>query len=551
MPMRKGDWWYSTQTRRGEQYPHLPAPARRRAGSALRPERRRRDPARPERAGARPAVPSPGLRRHARREAARLHDRPDRRPRLHAPRQGPRDRRGRSVVGRGGLVGGVGERRPHALLRDDGRDQARTACGATSWVPSAPTSCCYEEADELFDIGVGKTLDERYLLLGSESKDSTEWQVADADIGADRPFALRTCSRAAPTSSTTSSTAPAASSSAPTTRAATSASSRHAERPTWPKNWKQLIAPRDHVMLDDVDVFAATSPSPSATPGCCSCASRLRSGEHTRSPSTSRCTRPHERATPSSTRDVALRLHALVTPRRWYDYDLATRERKLLKQQPVLGGYDPAQYASERIWRDGARTAPQVPISLVYRKGARARRRAAAACSTATAPTASRSTPTSLARASRLLDRGVVFAIAHIRGGGDLRRSWYDDGKMLKKKNTFTDFIACAEHLVARKLHRAATGWRSRAAAPAACSWARVAQHAARPFKRRAEVPFVDVINTMLDETLPLTVRSTSSGATRRGRAVRLHALLLPLRQHRSGRVSGDAGRAPRSTTAR
>ena len=100
VPMRKGDWWYSTQTRRGEQYPHY---LRRRAVGPDRrydPKRRRRDAARPERAGARPAVPPPGPhRRHARRETARLHDRPDRRARLHAPRQGPGDR-SRSIRGR-------------------------------------------------------------------------------------------------------------------------------------------------------------------------------------------------------------------------------------------------------------------------------------------------------------------------------------------------------------------------------------------------------------------------------------------------------------------
>ena len=259
VPMRKGDWWYSTQTRRGEQYPHY---LRRRAvgaGSALRPERRRRDPARPQRDGARPAVPSPRPhRRHARRDAARLHDRPDRRPRLHAPRQGPRDRR-RSIRGRS-------RRSSSAAWANDGRtlyyvtmDETKRANRLWRHVVGAAG------ADELLLRGERRAVrhrrrqDARRALSSSSAaraRTRPSGSVADADAAPTGRSRCASCSRAAPTSSTTSSTAPAASTCASTTPGATSASSRSTpKRPTWP-NAEELIAARDRVMLDDVDVFA-------------------------------------------------------------------------------------------------------------------------------------------------------------------------------------------------------------------------------------------------------------------------------------------------------
>ena len=156
----------------------------------------------------------------------------------------------------------------------------------------------------------------------------------------------------------------------------------------------------------------------------------------------------------------------MTTPASTYDYDVATRERMLRKRQPVPG-YDPSLYASERlVARAGDGTA--VPISLVYRQATASAPGRSRSCSTATAATASRSTRVLAARVS-LLDRGVVFAIAHIRGGGDLGPAGTRPAKMAKKKNTFTDFIACAESLDRRRPTTAPQLLRSKAAAPAAC----------------------------------------------------------------------------------
>jgi oligopeptidase B len=192
----------------------------------------------------------------------------------------------------------------------------------------------------------------------------------------------------------------------------------------------------------------------------------------------------------------------MVTPSSVFDYDMNTRERVLLKQQPVLGGYDPEQYVTVRQWAtatDGAR----IPISIVHRKD-RAPRGPALLYGYGSYE-ASMDPGFSSVRLS-LLDRGFVFAIAHIRGGGEMGRRWYLDGKFLHKRNTFTDFVACAEHLVAE-------GWtmsdRLAIRGGSAGGLLMGAVVNARPDLFGAvvaEVPFVDALNTILDPTLPLTV---------------------------------------------
>src|SRR6202163_3560832 len=141
-----------------------------------------------------------------------------------------------------------------------------------------------------------------------------------------------------------------------------------------------------------------------------------------------------------------LRYHytSLVTPASVYDYNMETRERELKKQQAVLGGYDPQLYQSERIY------AGEVPISLVYKKGFVRDGRAPMLLYGYGSYGLSIDPSFSSDRLS-LLDRGFVYAIAHIRGGMDLGKPWHEDGRLLKKKNTFTDFIACAERLAAEK----------------------------------------------------------------------------------------------------
>src|SRR6185503_1148107 len=130
-------------------------------------------------------------------------------------------------------------------------------------------------------------------------------------------------------------------------------------------------------------------------------------------------------------------------------YDMNSRKRELLKRDEVLGGYDPKNYVTERIFAK-ASDGTRVPINLAYRKGLVKDGKNPALLYAYGSYGANMDTSFSSDRVS-LLDRGFVFALANIRGGGELGRPWYEDGKLLRKKNTFTDFIACAEHLIAEK----------------------------------------------------------------------------------------------------
>jgi oligopeptidase B len=212
-----------------------------------------------------------------------------------------------------------------------------------------------------------------------------------------------------------------------------------------------------------------------------------------------------------ATRRLRFTYSSLVTPNSVFDYDMETRERELKKQQEVLGGYDQSRYQSERIFApapSGAATAPdgaQVPISLVYRKGVPHEGGAPLLLYGYGAYGLSMEPVFSSDRLS-LLDRGIVFAMAHVRGGGDLGKTWHEDGRLLKKKNTFTDFIACAECLIARGYttpNRLAIEGRS------AGGLLIGAVMNLRPdlfAAAIAGVPFVDALNTMLDPSLPLTI---------------------------------------------
>jgi oligopeptidase B len=194
---------------------------------------------------------------------------------------------------------------------------------------------------------------------------------------------------------------------------------------------------------------------------------------------------------------------SMTTPRSTYDYDMTTRTRTLLKRDEVVGGFDPAAYVTERLHAP-ARDGVQVPISIVYRRDFVSNGKAPLLLYGYGSYGASMDATFDVARLS-LLDRGFAYAIAHIRGGAELGRGWYEDGKLLKKKNTFTDFIDCAEFLVARGY---TSPDRMFALGGSAGGLLIGAVYTTRPdlFKGMvAAVPFVDVVTTMLDASIPLT----------------------------------------------
>ncbi len=271
-------------------------------------------------------------------------------------------------------------------------------------------------------------------------------------------------------------------------------------------HWREIIAHRDSVKLDYLEVFKDHFAVFAREQGLRQIDIHdVHSGKHHRVT----FPEPVYHVYPSDNPDfLSQRLRfvytSLTTPNSVYDYDMETRERELKKQEEVLGGYDPGNYTAERIFAtadDGTR----VPISLVYRRGA-----------LDAGPTflvlhgygsyGSSYNPRFSSHRLSLLDRGVVYAMAHVRGGGELGRGWYEAGKLLNKRNTFTDFIACAEHLIAEGYTTPDKLAISGGSAGGLLIGATINMRPELFHAAVADVPFVDVVNTMADSTIPLTV---------------------------------------------
>jgi len=375
---------------------------------------------------------------------------------------------------------------------------------------TAADALVHEETDELFNLQLTRSLDGRTLMLGSQSKDTLDWRVLPADQPEGRwrevlprkagqeyavtPFGrelfLRINDRG------------------PNFRVL-----RLPVKPgTGPlfnaqdlKRGRELIAHRDDAMIEEVVAFKTHAVAQVREGGSVKLRLYPVAGGASREVAfqelaySAMLTGQREFDAPR----VRFAYNSLTTPGSTYEAELGTGKLTLLKVQPVQGGYDASLYASERLWATAA-DGTKVPVSLVYRKD---KRRAGPqplllyGYGSYGIPTDPRFSSPRLS----LLDRGVIYAIAHVRGGGDLGKRWYLDGKLGKKMNTFTDFVACAEMLVAKGytqpsqliIHGGSAGGLLVGAAANL-----------RPdlFKAVvAQVPFVDVINTMLDASLPLT----------------------------------------------
>ena len=196
--------------------------------------------------------------------------------------------------------------------------------------------------------------------------------------------------------------------------------------------------------------------------------------------------------------------NSLTTPASTFDYHMKTREQVLLKQQEVVGGYAPSDYRSERIWAT-AEDGTQIPISLVYKEALFSKDGSNPLLQYAYGSYGYSTDPIFSPSRLSLLDRGFVFAIAHIRGGQEMGRHWYENGKMLKKMNTFTDFIACSKHLVQEQYTSPERLYAMGGSAGGLLMG--VVMNLAPTLYNGivAAVPFVDVVTTMLDESIPLT----------------------------------------------
>jgi oligopeptidase B len=272
------------------------------------------------------------------------------------------------------------------------------------------------------------------------------------------------------------------------------------------EGWIEVVPHRPHVMLEGVDCFRDHFvlleredglPQVAVTDRRTGASHRIAFPEATYS--------AWPEANPEfETRTFRYSYESLVTPRSVFDYDMETRQATLLKEQPVLGGYERTRYRTERVFAtapDGAK----VPVSIVYRVGLIKDGRAPILLHGYGAYGFPFPATFSSNRVS-LLERGVVVALAHVRGGGEMGKSWHDDGRMAKKRTTFTDFVAAAERLLAEGY-----GSRERLVIEGGSAGGLLvgAVLNLRPDLCRAavsRVPFVDVLNTMLDESLPLTV---------------------------------------------
>jgi len=270
-------------------------------------------------------------------------------------------------------------------------------------------------------------------------------------------------------------------------------------------NWKELIPHRSEVLVQNVEAFKDYSVITERKDGLIQLRIKQNNGsvEHYiqfDEPAYSANLGSNPEFNSSTLRYTYT---SLTTPLSVYDYDLSTKSKTLKKQQEVVGGYNPADYTTERIYAT-ANDGTKIPISLVYKKGFK---------KDGTAPLllyAYGSYGYSIdadfsSTTLSLLNRGFAYAIAHIRGGEDLGRQWYEDGKLLKKKNSFTDFIHCGEFLVNQKYTSKAHLYANGGSAGGLLMGA-VTNMAPELWNGViAEVPFVDVVNTMLDESIPLT----------------------------------------------
>ena len=361
----------------------------------------------------------------------------------------------------------------------------------------------WEEKDRTFYTEIGKSKSGRFIQIASRSTLSSEVRLIDAGRPAEPPvvflprehdheysvedlgdvFVVRTNWQAK------------------NFRLMLAPAATTAERSTW----RDLVAHRDDIFIDDFEAF----------PGFVAIAERSTGLRRLRiKPLDGSAERYVESDEPDSTAWLAgnaeqatTRLRygytSLRTPVSTFEIDMQSGERTLLKRQPVLGGFDAAAYTTERLFlpaRDGA----QVPVSLLYRKGFSPDGKAPLLLE-AYGSYGYSSDPYFDSDILSLVDRGFVYAIAHVRGGQEMGRRWYEDGKLLRKKNTFFDFIDVTEGLVAR--HYAARD-RVFALGGSAGGLLMGAIATMRPDLYRgviAAVPFVDVITTMLDESIPLT----------------------------------------------
>ena len=360
----------------------------------------------------------------------------------------------------------------------------------------------YEEKDELFDVGAARSLDKKVIFLAAYAKTSREFRYLRADdpTGAFKVVLPREAGHEFDVDHYDGSFYITTNRGAKNFRVVTAPMSDPSE-----KNWKPFIDHNAAVKIDGLTFFANHLVVSEREGGL----TYLRVIDMKTKDTHRIATEEPDYAlflagNPEfNTTTVRFAYQSMVTPSSIYDYDMVTKQRKLLKQQDVLGGYDPKQYEGTRLWAV-ARDGTKVPVSLVYKKGLKLDGRAPMLLYAYGSYGASMSPTFSSSRLS-LLDRGAVYALAYIRGGGELGEDWREQGRMMKKMNTFTDFIDVADYLIKNK-YTSSDRLVIQGGSAGGLLMGAVVNMRPDLFKAVvAQVPFVDVMNTMLDASLPLT----------------------------------------------
>jgi oligopeptidase B len=369
-------------------------------------------------------------------------------------------------------------------------------------------SLAFEQTDKSFYTGVSKSKSERFIFIHMESTVSSEWQYAHADDPAlefrtvlpherDHEYQLEHVGDAFLIRTNWQ---------ARNFRLMQVPIGQEANR----ADWRDVIAHRDDTFIEDFDVFngflavsvrtgglAKISIAPWA-PGAAQGGAEFFIASDEAAYATSMSVNPE-----LDTDLVRYAYSSLTTPTTIYDYNVRTGEKILLKRDPVLGSFDPANYRTEFLFAP-ARDGTRIPVSLVYRLG-QARDGSAPLLQYAYGAYGLSTDPSFSSARLSLIDRGFIYAIAHVRGGQEMGRAWYDDGRKLHKKNSFADFIDVTRHLVAERYAAKDKVFAMGGSAGGMLTGA-IANLSPGDYRGIvAQVPFVDVVTTMLDDSIPLT----------------------------------------------
>ena len=361
----------------------------------------------------------------------------------------------------------------------------------------------FEEKDETYSTFVYKSKSKKFLIIGSESTLSTEYRIADAN--ADNPefqiFQARERNLEYSIYHFNDKFYVLTNWDAQNFRLMETPDTK-----TEKENWKEVIPHRKDVLLEDVDIFKNYLVLSERKNGL----NQIRIINQT---DKSDYYIDFEEETYSAWTTTNLDFDtdilrysytSLTTPNSVYDFDMKTKEKTLLKRDEVLGDFDPANYEAKRLYAT-AGDGTKIPISLVYRKDKFKQDGNNPLLQYAYGSYGYSMDPYFSSVRLSLLDRGFVYAIAHVRGGQEMGRQWYEDGKLLKKKNTFTDFIACSEYLIEQKYTNPDKLFAMGGSAGGLLMGA-IANMRPDLYKGIiAAVPWVDVVTTMLDASIPLT----------------------------------------------